>query len=85
MEAKAAVKSEGGSMPAGRRDRLARMRRAVSEHKVTTTVFGISLAAILGLGIFAGVSSPGQTGGSSSGAGSSSTRCACSRLRVARA
>ncbi len=46
-------------MPAGRRDRLARMRRAVSEHKVTTTVFGISLAAILGLGIFAGVSSPG--------------------------
>jgi cytochrome c biogenesis protein CcmG/thiol:disulfide interchange protein DsbE len=76
MEAKAAVKSEGGSMPAGRRDRLARMRRAVSEHKVTTTVFGISLAAILGLGIFAGVSSPGQTGGSSSGAGSSSTSSA---------
>ena len=76
MEAKAAVKSEGGSMPAGRRDRLARMRRAMSEHKVTTTVFGISLAAILGLGIFAGVSSPGQTGGSSSGAGSSSTSSA---------
>ena len=63
-------------MPAGRRDRLARMRRAVSEHKVTTTVFGISLAAILGLGILAGVSSPGKTGGSSSGAGSSSTSSA---------
>jgi thiol-disulfide isomerase/thioredoxin len=63
-------------MPAGRRDRLARMRRAMSEHKVTTTVFGISLAAILGLGILAGVSSPGKTGGSSSGAGSSSTSSA---------
>ncbi len=63
-------------MPAGRRDRLACMRRAMSEHKVTTTVFGISLAAILGLGIFAGVSSPAKTGGSSSGAGSSSTSSA---------
>jgi cytochrome c biogenesis protein CcmG, thiol:disulfide interchange protein DsbE len=63
-------------MPAGWRDRLARMRRAMSEHKVTTTVFGISLAAIVGLGIFAGVSSPGKTGGSSSGAGSSSTSSA---------
>jgi thiol-disulfide isomerase/thioredoxin len=52
------------------------MGRAMSEHKVTTTVFGISLAAILGLGIFAGVSSPANTGGSSSGAGSSSTSSA---------
>jgi cytochrome c biogenesis protein CcmG/thiol:disulfide interchange protein DsbE len=36
----------------------------MGEHKVTTTVFGISLAAILGLGIFAGVSSPGSGTGS---------------------
>ena len=63
-------------MPAGWQGRLTRLRRAMAEHKVTTTVFGISLAAILGLGIFAGVSSPGQTGGSSSGAGSSSTSSA---------
>ncbi len=60
-------------MPAGWQDRLARLRRVMAEHKVTTTVFGVSLAAILGLGIFAGVSSPGKTGGSSSAAGSSST------------
>ena len=63
-------------MPAGWQDRLTRLRRAMAEHKVTTTVFGISLAAIVGLGIFAGVSSPGKTGGSSSGAGSSSTSSA---------
>jgi cytochrome c biogenesis protein CcmG, thiol:disulfide interchange protein DsbE len=60
-------------MPAGWQDRLTRLRRAMAGHKVTTTVFGVSLAAILAFGIFAGVSSPGQTGGSSSGAGSSST------------
>jgi cytochrome c biogenesis protein CcmG/thiol:disulfide interchange protein DsbE len=63
-------------MPAGWQERLTRLRRAMAEHKVTTTVFGISLAAILGFGIFAGVSGPGQTGGSSSGAGSSSTSSA---------
>ena len=60
-------------MPAGWQGRLARLRRAMAEHKVTATVFGVSLAAILGLGIFAGVSSPGQAGGSSSGAGSSTS------------
>src|ERR1700722_9104386 len=63
-------------MPAGWQERLTRLRRAMAEHKVTTTVFGISLAAILGFGIFAGVSGPGQTGGSGSGAGSSSTSSA---------
>jgi cytochrome c biogenesis protein CcmG/thiol:disulfide interchange protein DsbE len=55
---------------------LSRGRRAMSEHKLTTTVFGISLAAIVGLGIFAGVSSPGKASGSGSGAGSSSTSSA---------
>ena len=60
-------------MPAGWQNRLTRLRRAMAEHRVTTTVFGVSLAAILGLGIFAGVSSPGKTGASGSGAGSSST------------
>jgi cytochrome c biogenesis protein CcmG/thiol:disulfide interchange protein DsbE len=45
----------------------------MGEHKVTTTVFGISLAAILGLGIFAGVSSPGKAGASGSAAGSSTS------------
>jgi cytochrome c biogenesis protein CcmG/thiol:disulfide interchange protein DsbE len=58
-------------MPAGWRDRLARMRRAMSEHKVTTTVFGISLAAIVGLGTFAGVSGSGTASSSTTaGAGS---------------
>ncbi len=63
-------------MPAGWQDRLARGRRAMREHKVTTTVFGISLAAIVGAGIFAGVSSPGKTSASGSGPGSSSTSSA---------
>ncbi|HWG14632.1 MAG TPA: TlpA disulfide reductase family protein [Streptosporangiaceae bacterium] len=60
-------------MPAGWREKLARGRRAMSEHKVTTSVFGISLAAIVGLGIFAGVSSPGTAAASGSGAGSSTS------------
>src|ERR1700749_3178703 len=58
-------------MPAGWRERLTRGRRAVAEHKVTTTVFGISLAAIVGLGIFAGVSSPGAGTGSAAASSAS--------------
>jgi cytochrome c biogenesis protein CcmG/thiol:disulfide interchange protein DsbE len=45
----------------------------MGEHKVTTTVFGISLAAIVGLGIFAGVASPGSgTGATAAGSASGS-------------
>ena len=58
-------------MPAGARDRLARIRRAMAEHKLTTTVFGVSGAVILALGIFAGVSGPGAAGSGSSAAASS--------------
>jgi cytochrome c biogenesis protein CcmG/thiol:disulfide interchange protein DsbE len=44
----------------------------MGEHKVTTTVFGISLAAIVGLGIFAGVSSgPGAGPAATAGSGGS--------------
>ena len=65
-------------MRAGLRDRLARMRRGMAEHKVTTAVFGISGAAIVALGIVAGVSSPGSPGtagasGSGAGPGSSTS------------
>jgi cytochrome c biogenesis protein CcmG/thiol:disulfide interchange protein DsbE len=69
-------------MPTGWRERLTRGRRALAEHKVTTTVFGVSLAAILGFGIFAGVSSPGSAANptpassSGSGAGTSSAQIA---------
>jgi cytochrome c biogenesis protein CcmG, thiol:disulfide interchange protein DsbE len=58
-------------MPAGVRERMARLRRGMAEHKVTTTVFGISAAAILALGLLAGTSSPGPASASSSGANSS--------------
>jgi cytochrome c biogenesis protein CcmG/thiol:disulfide interchange protein DsbE len=69
-------------MPTGWRERLNRGRRTLAEHKVTTTVFGVSLAAILGFGIFAGVSSPGSAANptpassSGSGAGTSSAQIA---------
>jgi cytochrome c biogenesis protein CcmG, thiol:disulfide interchange protein DsbE len=56
-------------MPAGWRGRLSRARRAMAEHKVTTAVFGVSLAAIVALGAVAGVSSSGPAGGSGSGSG----------------
>jgi cytochrome c biogenesis protein CcmG/thiol:disulfide interchange protein DsbE len=62
-------------MPAGWRERLTRGRRAMGEHKVTTAVFGIALAAIVGLGTFAGVSGSGSAAASGSG-GSSSTSSA---------
>jgi cytochrome c biogenesis protein CcmG, thiol:disulfide interchange protein DsbE len=58
-------------MPAGWRERLTRGRRAMGEHKATTTVFGIALAAILGLGIFAGVSSSGSGTGSAAASAAS--------------
>lgn len=60
-------------MSARVRDRLDRTRRAMAEHKVTTAVFGASGAAIVALGIFAGVSSPGTASASGSGAGSSTS------------
>ena len=60
-------------MPAGVRTRTARLRRGMTEHKVTTTVFGISAAAILALGILAGTSSPGPASASSSGANGSTS------------
>ena len=60
-------------MSARVRDRLDRTRRAMAEHKVTTAVFGVSGAAIVALGIFAGVSSPGTASASGSGAGSSTS------------
>ena len=61
-------------MPAGWRGRLERACRAATEHKITTAVFGASLAAIVALGIVAGVASPGSASGSgpgSAGTGSS--------------
>jgi cytochrome c biogenesis protein CcmG/thiol:disulfide interchange protein DsbE len=45
----------------------------MAEHKVTTAVFGGSLAAIVAVGIVAGVSSPGKSSGSGSGAGTGSS------------
>jgi cytochrome c biogenesis protein CcmG/thiol:disulfide interchange protein DsbE len=45
----------------------------MAEHKVTTAVFGISGAAIVALGIVAGVSSPGSPGTADSGAGPGSS------------
>ena len=58
-------------MPARMRAIMARMRRAMAEHKVTTGVFGVSLAAIVGLGVAAGASSPARQPGSGTGPGSS--------------
>ena len=60
-------------MPAGVRKRTARLRRGMAEHKLTTTVFAISAAAILALGILAGTSSPGPAGASSSGTNSTTS------------
>ena len=60
-------------MPARMRAIMARMRRGVTGHKVTAAVFGISLAAILALGILAGRSSSGPADASSSGANSSTS------------
>jgi cytochrome c biogenesis protein CcmG/thiol:disulfide interchange protein DsbE len=57
----------------------ARMRRGVTDHKVTAAVFGISLAAILALGILAGTSSSGPADASSSG-GNGSTSSAQSLI-----
>jgi cytochrome c biogenesis protein CcmG, thiol:disulfide interchange protein DsbE len=57
-------------MPAGVRDRVGRLRRAMAEHKVTTAVFGVSGAAILALGIFAGVSGSGASAGAGGSGGS---------------
>jgi cytochrome c biogenesis protein CcmG/thiol:disulfide interchange protein DsbE len=54
-------------MPAGWRKRLNRGRQAMREHKVTTAVFGTSLAAIVALGVVAGMSSPGTASQSGSG------------------
>jgi cytochrome c biogenesis protein CcmG/thiol:disulfide interchange protein DsbE len=45
-------------------------------HKVTTTVFGVSLAAIVGLGIFAGTSGGSGAGSAASGGSGDSTSSA---------
>jgi len=68
-------------MPAGWRGRLERARRAMAEHKVTTAVFGASLAAIVALGIVAGAASPGSASGS--GSGSSGTGSSVSSAQPA--
>ena len=60
-------------MPARMRAVMARMRRGVTDHKVTAAVFGISLAAILALGILAGTSGSGPADASNSGANSSTS------------
>ena len=63
-------------MPAGWRERRDRASRAMTEHKVTSTVFGISLTAILAVGIVAGVSSTRTTNEAVPGAGTSSAEYA---------
>jgi cytochrome c biogenesis protein CcmG/thiol:disulfide interchange protein DsbE len=60
-------------MPARMRAIMARMRRAVTDHKVTTAVFGTSLAAIVAVGVVAGASSPASKTGSGSGSGTGSS------------
>ena len=70
-------------MPAGARERLARMRRGMKEHKVTTAVFGISGAAIVALGIVAGTSSPGHPATAGSGSGPGSPGSSISSARAA--
>jgi cytochrome c biogenesis protein CcmG, thiol:disulfide interchange protein DsbE len=58
-------------MPARVRALMARMRRAMAEHKVTTAVFGVSLAAIVALGVAAGVSGSASKPNAGTGTGSS--------------
>ncbi|HEY2522429.1 MAG TPA: TlpA disulfide reductase family protein [Streptosporangiaceae bacterium] len=58
-------------MPARMRAIMARMRREMADHKITTAVFGVSLAAIVAFGVVAGASSPARQPGSGSGTGSS--------------
>jgi cytochrome c biogenesis protein CcmG, thiol:disulfide interchange protein DsbE len=70
-------------MPAGVRDRLARLRRGMAEHKVTTAVFGVSGAAILALGIFAGVSGSGSAGPAAASAGSAGSSAGTSSAQAA--
>jgi cytochrome c biogenesis protein CcmG, thiol:disulfide interchange protein DsbE len=60
-------------MPARMRATLTRMRQGMAAHKVTTAVFGISLAAIVAVGAVAGASGPGGQTGSGSGAGTGSS------------
>ena len=54
-------------MPARARETAARMLRAVREHKVTTAVFGVSLAAIVALGAVAASSGTATYGTATSG------------------
>jgi cytochrome c biogenesis protein CcmG, thiol:disulfide interchange protein DsbE len=60
-------------MPARTRATWARIRRAMAEHKVTTAVFGISLAAIVAVGAVAGASGSAGKANSGSGAGTGSS------------
>ena len=54
-------------MPARARETVARMLRAAREHKVTTAVFGVSLAAIVALGAVAASSGTATSGIATSG------------------
>ena len=60
-------------MPARMRAIMARMRREMADHKITTAVFGVSLAAIVAFGVVAGASSPAGQPGSGSGTGTGSS------------
>jgi cytochrome c biogenesis protein CcmG, thiol:disulfide interchange protein DsbE len=58
-------------MPAGLREAIARAGRAAREHKVTTAVFAVSLAAILALGAAAATSGTATSGTGASGTATS--------------
>ena len=58
-------------MPAGLREAIARIGRAAREHKVTTAVFALSLAAILALGAVAATSGTATSGTGASGSATS--------------
>ena len=58
-------------MPAGLREAIARIGRAAREHKVTTAVFAVGLAAILALGAVAAASGTATSGTGASGTATS--------------
>jgi len=61
-------------MAARARETVARMFRAAREHKVTTAVFGASLAAIVALGAFAAASGTATSGTGTPGTAASPSR-----------
>jgi|SRR5450755_38267 cytochrome c biogenesis protein CcmG/thiol:disulfide interchange protein DsbE len=66
-------------MPARVREMAARMYRAAREHKVTTAVFGASLAAIVALGAVAASSGTATSGTGTPGGGASPAQRASDR------